>query len=340
MARKYIHDRSITLSIGDLSGRTVKVELWQNGVYSKDLATGITSSSVELHTSQSGAAANHIPDGAGYEIKVVNESDASDYTVLPFAFDMIADNEADVPSMDWPADDGFDFSFNGQCFVESSSGVGSTPSDLYENDPVNGVVGRLSSKVPGNNASIPAYELFQSTSADKPLLRLDSNNRLYAELGGLSRCFDLDIPSAINNPRIIHLIFVGEVWANSLGSDNNFFGSDVVVYEFSGKEFRIGGSSPISTPEINDGLVHVFEIGVSSTAGDSFVRVDGGAKSFGGGAIASISSGVREVLEMTGGSGEGPARAYSFGMRVGEVTGSDYTDWYNYHANHAGLPNI
>lgn len=342
MARKLFLDRSLDLDIGDLSGRTVTVELWQNGLYSKDVVTGATTSPIEVHTSET-TATNHIPAGTGYTFRVVNEAAASDYTALATAFDMVDDNEAAVPSMAWPGDDGWDFSFSGKCFVESSSGVGSTPSDLYGQDAVNGVIGRLKSKVPSNNSNIPVYELKQTTSANKPRLYIDANGFFMCQIGSdVGGIITLTPAAAITNPGYIHFMAVLETIDSNGASDSfPFFGvvsgQCVAIDE---QNILITDSDSTSTIAVDTSLGSpcVLEIGISNSAaiGESWVRLNNGAKQSFSGVYWSQIAASSQIMYNRGGY----FNLYSFAMRLGEVTGTDYTNWYNYHADHAGLPNI
>lgn len=347
MARKFRYDQSHTLDIANRDGRTLNIELWKDGAYQKTLIPETSLDSVTLHTTQNPADDNHIPLGTGYKIRVYNVEDADDYDVLDFTFDMVDDNEQNVPGMPWPGDDGWEFSFSGKSYVESSDAVGSTPCDLYTNDPVNGVVGRLECKRPSNNASIPEYLLSQDTSADKPRVSIDANGYLYAESFQAERYLTIAISSEITNPGYIHLIacFAAPGISGNFGDSYPIFGredngrSSVVVKD---GEVTFVNASNLRSDVAFAGLPStpvVMEFGLSkdSAAGESWYRMNGGAKSYATGiyypTIPAVNHKVLTTKDVN-------CLGYSFGMRIGEVTGTDYTNWYNYHADHAGLPHL
>jgi len=94
------------------TGATVKLSLYQSSVFVRDLKTGIATTAgqtetVQLNT-QTGAAptdTDFIDAGDGYEIRVINESDATDFGVFPIApFTVFDDNDSDFPSISWNGD--------------------------------------------------------------------------------------------------------------------------------------------------------------------------------------------------------------------------------------------
>lgn len=346
---RFINDRSFHINIANRSGRVVDLDLYQGNSLIKTLVSGVDADTVELNTSDDSQDSDHIPLGADYRIRITNQADPSEWSVMsPAPFDMVDDYEEPVPSMLWSNDDGFEFQANGRCYLESLDSTedptngGETASDLYINDPVGGVVGRVHSKRPDGNSLIPDHRMRQSTSAYKPLLSLDQNGRLFWDLRSQRRFELVPAEGAVTNQSAFHFIFA--VRANSdLDEYFNLMGDEIrCLFERTGDIIQIsvpGGvvtfDSSSGDPDLLDGDVHIIELVIykDGVSGQSKIRVDQVTKNCNAqksdlpaaGLVIGYKSGFVDCFDL-----------YSFGMKFHEVTGVEYSDWYNHHLTQAG----
>lgn len=346
----FLKDRSIKIDIANRAGRVVDIDLYQGGIFLRTLIAGLDADTATLNTSDDPNDDNHIPIGSDYRVRITNQADRSEWTVLsPAPFDVFDDYEQAVPSMLWANDEGFEFAACGRCYLESLDSTedpvdgGETASDLYSNDPVGGVVGRVHSKRPSGNANIPDHRLRQSTSANKPPLKRDDNGRLYWECEDLLKGFVLNLPAPITNLSAFHFIFCMKV-NNALGGGDDYLlslsdgfglvanvdGNDTVFR----KNSLFAGQATFD-PDAGDPVLNTTDLAIveavifkDSGTGQSKISINGVSKNF-----------EHYWDDLPAGDllvSQGNFKMYSCGFRAYEVTGAELDDWRNHHLTQAG----
>lgn len=341
---KYLSNRkrTITYNGGVDIGGPVKAVHKKNGAIIANLKTGQTGGTFEVNT---GIGSDVIAVGNNNEIQIVDESDpANNVTATPANFEIVDAHVYDYGPTQWDADNCF-FAACSLVYLEDTGG--STPSLLHQQDPADGVVGRVENRLP-SGATDKGHILSQSVTSKKLLFKLDSSGRLIidnAKQTGKSIEFKNSTP--IINTSHLHLIFTikcspstsnalyqTEMLGNKIRFALSATSNDVTAY--------IGVESLLLTgmrPVLTDGNFHVFEFIVSSdtgTHGFSKIRIDNNEFVFStvNSVVSEIAAGSHSVLK--GGPGYS-AGFNTMSLSQHEMTGTEYTNAIDSHKQHAGI---